>query len=115
MILGTGTDIIEIDRIQRAVERWGDAFLKHEFTPAEIEHARKFKFPFQHYAGRFAAKEAIFKAMGNPHLSWHDITIINDADGKPVCHYKDTAFKHRLLISISHSRDYAVASAIVEE
>ena len=79
MILGTGIDIIEIDRIQKAVDRWGDVFLNYIFTPAEIEHARKFKFPYRHYAGRFAAKEAIFKAMGIPDLSWHDVTIINDA------------------------------------
>jgi len=114
MILGSGIDIVEIARIQKAVERWGEAFLNHVFTPAEIKHARKFKFPFQHYAGRFAAKEAIFKAMGIPHLSWHQVTIINDTQGKPVCHLDNIDFKHRLLISISHSRDYAVASAIVE-
>ncbi len=114
MILGTGIDIIEIDRIQKAVERWGDAFLNHVFTPPEIENAQKFKFSYAHYAGRFAAKEAIFKAMGDPHLSWQDVTIINDSDGKPVCHCHKTNFKNRLLISISHGRDYAVASAIVE-
>jgi len=115
MILGTGIDIIEIDRIQKAVERWGDVFLNYVFTPAEIEYAKKFKFPYRHYAGRFAAKEAIFKAMGIPDLSWQDITIINDPTGKPVCYYENKDFKHRLLISISHSRDYAVASATVEE
>ncbi len=114
MIIGTGIDIIEIDRIQRAVERWGEGFLRHVFTAAEIEHAKKFKFPYPHYAGRFAAKEAIFKAMGRPNLSWQDVTISNDPSGKPVCHYNNSDFKHRLLISISHSRDYAVASAIVE-
>jgi len=115
MILGTGIDIVEINRIQKAVERWGDGFLNHVFTPSEIQHAKKFKFPYQHYAGRFAAKEAVFKAMGNSHLSWHDLTITNDTNGKPLCRYKNSDFKHRLLISISHSRDYAVASAIVEE
>jgi holo-[acyl-carrier protein] synthase len=114
MIIGTGIDIIEVDRIQKAVERWGDGFLKHVFTPPEIEYAQKFKFPYRLYAGRFAAKEAIFKAMGNPDLSWQDITIINDTRGKPVCYYNNIDFKDRLLISISHSRDYAVASAIVE-
>ncbi len=118
MILGTGIDIIEIERIQRAVERWGDGFLNHVFTSVEIEHAKKFRFPYPHYAGRFAAKEAIFKAMGIPQLSWQDITITNDREGKPVCHYNNGPlnidFKHRLLISISHSRDYAVANAIVE-
>jgi len=114
VILGTGIDIIEIERIQKAIERWGDGFLNHIFTPAEIEYAQKFKFPYQHYAGRFAAKEAIFKAMGIPHLSWYDVIIINDTNGKPVCHFTNIDFKHRLTVSISHSRDYAVASAIVE-
>ena len=115
MILGTGIDIIEIDRIQKATERWGDDFLKHVFTSPEIEHARKFKFPYRYYAGRFAAKEAIFKAMGIPDLTWHDVTIVNDAQGKPVCQFNNMVLKHHLSISISHSRDYAVASAIVEE
>src|SRR5580698_7861625 len=114
MILGTGIDIIEIDRIQKAVERWGDGFLNYVFTPGEIEFAGKFKFPYQHYAGRFAAKEAIFKATGIPHLTWHDVTIINDASGKPVCYFNNMDFKHRISISISHSRDYAIANAIVE-
>jgi len=115
MILGTGIDIIEVSRIEKAVQRWGDEFLNHVFTSTEIKYASKFKFPYRHYAGRFAAKEAIFKAMGDPNLSWHDVTIINDPTGKPVCHYNNKVFKNRLLISISHSRDYAVASAIVEE
>jgi len=114
MILGTGIDIIEIQRIQRAVERWGEGFLSHVFTSVEIEHAKKFKFPYGHYAGRFAAKEAVFKAAGIPHLKWHDLAITNDTNGKPVCQFNNIEFKHRLSISISHSRDYAVASAIVE-
>ena len=115
MILGTGIDIIEVDRIQKAVERWGDVFLNYVFTPWEIGYARKFKFPYRYYAGRFAVKEAIFKAMGNPDLSWHDVTITNDSSGKPVCRFNKINFKHRLLISISHNRDYAIASAIVEK
>lgn len=114
MILGTGIDIIEVDRIEKAVQRWGDVFLNHILTASEIEYARKFRSPYRHYAGRFAAKEAIFKAMGNPNLSWHDMTIINDPTGKPVCHYSNKDFKNRLLISISHSGGYVVASAIVE-
>jgi len=105
MILGTGIDIIEIDRIQKAVERWGDVFLNFVYTPAEIEAAKRFKFPYRHYAGRFAAKEAIFKAMGIADLSWQDVTIINDASGKPICDFNNSLlndkFKNRLLISIS--------------
>ena len=115
MILGSGIDIIEIDRIQKAVERWGEVFLNYVFTPTEIENAKRFKFPYRHYAGRFAAKEAIFKAVGIPHLSWHDVTITNDVNGKPICQFHNVNFKNRILISISHSRDYAAASAIVEE
>ncbi len=115
MIIGTGVDIIEVDRIQKAVERWGDDFLKHILTPAEIKQAKNFKNPYQHYAGRFAAKEAIFKAAGIPHLSWQHVSISNDQSGKPVCHFQDLEFKHRLLISISHTKYYAVACAIVED
>ena len=115
MILGTGIDIIEIKRIQQSIERWGDSFLNHVFTPEEIQHAKRFKSPFAHYAGRFAAKEAIFKAAGIPDLSWHHVTILNDPEGKPVCQFNHIQFNHRLIISISHSRDYAVANAIVEK
>ena len=113
MIIGTGIDVIEIHRIQAAVERWGEAFLNYVFTPAEIDHARKYKFPYPHYAGRFAAKEAIFKAIGIPKFTWHDISITNDPDGKPICVHRDPDFKLHILLSISHCRDYAVASAII--
>ena len=113
MILGTGIDIIEIHRIQAAAERWGDAFLNYVFTPAEINYAKKHKHPYPHYAGRFAAKEAIFKALGNPKFAWHDISIVNDADGKPHCVHRDPQFKLHIMLSISHCKDYAVASAIV--
>ncbi len=112
MILGNGIDIIEIKRIENAIERWGDAFLTHVFTMDEITYAQKFKFPYPHYAGRFAAKEAIFKALGDPQLTWQDVSIINDATGKPVCHFRRQITQH-VMLSISHSRDYAVASAIV--
>lgn len=115
MILGTGIDIVEIGRIQKAIERWGDAFLRHVFTAEEIECAQKFKFPYPYYAGRFAVKEAIFKAAGIPDLTWHDVSICNDAQGKPFCRDHHQKIKNRLLISISHSKDYAVATAIVEE
>ncbi len=114
MILGTGVDIVEVKRIKAAIERQGEAFIKRVFTPAEISYIKKYKFPFPHYAGRFAAKEAIFKAMGNPKLSWQDISIVNDVDGKPLCHYTNKKYQHRILISISHEKNYAVAQAIIE-
>lgn len=116
MILGIGTDIIEIDRIQKAVERWGENFLSHVFNDEEIEYAQKYKFPAPHLAGRFAAKEAIYKAIGNnKYLGWRDITILNDENGKPYCILNDRKFDNKILISISHTRIYAVASAVFTE
>lgn len=113
MILGTGIDIIEISRIQKAVERWGDGFLNHIFNDEEINYSKRQKNPHQHYAVRFAAKEAIFKAVGDPQMTWKDLTITHDPYGKPVCRYDARGFNNKILISLSHSKDYAVASAIV--
>ena len=114
MILGIGTDIIEITRIEQAIGRWGDHFIEHIFNPEEIDYASQFKHPAQHYAVRFAAKEAIFKAIGDdPNLNWKDITILNDHHGKPYCRLNRPKFKNRILISLSHSKHYAVASAVI--
>lgn len=114
MIVGNGVDIIEVDRIKLAIKRWGDNFLKHVFTDEEIEYAYKRRFPYQHFAARFAAKEAVLKAFGdNAHISWKDIKIMNDKNGKPVCIYKDKKFHKEILISIAHTENYAVASAII--
>lgn len=113
MILGTGIDIIEISRIKKAVDRWGDDFLKHVFNDEEIRYSKGQKNPYQHYAVRFAAKEAVFKALGDPTLTWKDITITHDSHGKPVCRPETEKFSSKILISLSHSKDYAVASAIV--
>ena len=114
MILGTGIDLIEIGRIKKAIERWGDHFLDHVFCKEEIDYARKQKNPFQHFAARFAAKEAVLKAIGdNAHVNWKDIKILNVETGKPVCIYNEAKFKNKILISISHTDNYAVASAII--
>jgi holo-[acyl-carrier protein] synthase len=115
MIIGTGIDIIETYRIQEAVERWGDQFVNHVFTEAEIKYSRQHKFPAQHFAARFAAKEAVFKAVGDPLLSWKHIEILNDPTGRPVCTIKKGNFPHRIIISISHTKNYAVANAIVTD
>ena len=114
MIVGTGVDLIEVQRIQHAIERWGDHFLNHVYTPQEIAWAKTFKFPYTHYAGRFAAKEAVFKALGDPNATWQDMIILNDSQGKPVCTYRKNNFKHKIHISISHIKNYALAQAIVE-
>ena len=114
MVTGTGIDIIEIDRIEKAIKKWGNDFLEHVFTKEEIAYAQKHKYPAQHFAARFAAKEAVLKAFGkNSHIHWKDIKISNDKYGKPLCLYSNKNFKKRILISISHTHVYAVASAII--
>ncbi len=114
MILGTGIDIIEIDRIRKSIDKWGDNFLNHVFLQEEIAYARKHKNAAQHFAARFAAKEAVYKALNDKSISWKDIKIINDADGKPHCIImKENHDHHKILISLSHSENYAIANAII--
>lgn len=114
MISGIGVDIIEIKRIERAIEKWGDHFLSHVFCDEEIEYAKKNKHPAQHFAVRLAAKEAVFKAIGDkPDIGWKDIKIMNDKYGKPICIYNDKKFKNKILVSLSHTENYAVANAII--
>ena len=113
MIIGTGIDIIEIDRVKNAIERWGDNFINYVFNNEEIQYAKQSKFPEQHFAARFAAKEAIYKSIGDSNIHWKDITIINNKDGKPYCKLNKISFKNKIYISISHTHKYAVANAII--
>jgi len=114
MIIGTGVDITEVNRLRRAVEKWGDIFLNRVFTKDELENSKTRGSLYQHLAGRFAAKEAIFKALGNKHLTWQDVQIINDAEGKPHCSLLNGKGKEvNVHISISHVKSYAVANAII--
>ena len=114
MILGTGIDIIEVERIASAIKRWGNGFLNHVFTPKEIAYSKKHRYPNQHFAARFAAKEAFLKALGdNSETNWKDIEITNDKNGKPICSYKKKNFKGKIFISMSHTKNYAVANALI--
>jgi len=114
MVLGLGVDIIEIARIEKIIKKWGDNFLKHVFLDEEIEYAQKYKNPAQHFAVRFAAKEAVFKAFATrPKITWKDIKILNNEFGQPICEFKDKEFKDKIIIALSHSDNYAVASAII--
>jgi holo-[acyl-carrier protein] synthase len=118
---GLGTDIIEISRIRQSIERHGAHFLDRLFSQQEQDFCYKYQDPVPHFAGRFAAKEAIAKAFGTgfgEQLAWHDIEIINDKLGKPIVHLSDTLKKKlsnpHIHLSISHSTDYATAVAIWE-
>lgn len=120
MLKGIGNDIIEISRIERAIQRHGDRFLNKIFTPKERAYCAGYAEAKRHYAGRFAAKEAVVKALGTGFrlgISWIDIEILNDALGKPVVYFS----KHvqallgdvQCLISISHCREFASAVAVI--
>ncbi|MFW6170266.1 MAG: holo-ACP synthase [Planctomycetota bacterium] len=121
-VIGIGTDIVEVLRIARMIERHGELFLGRIFTRGEIEYCSARKAATQHYAGRWAAKEAILKAIGTgwaPGIQWRDMEIRNDAAGKPrvalaggarsVCAQLGVA---DMLISLSHCRSHASAVAI---
>jgi len=116
MLIGTGVDITEVRRVRQAVEKWGNDFLRRVFTEGEIENAKTKTSFYQHLAGRFAAKEAIFKAAGDKKLSWQDIQILNNPEGKPVCQFLNGRGKNiHAHISISHVKTYAVANAVVTQ
>lgn len=114
-IVGIGTDIIEIERIARAVES-NPRFAKRIFTQAELDYCRGRKSCHSHLAARFAAKEAVAKAIGRS-LSWQDVELANGTHGKPVVKLRGAAKKFaegcRVMVTISHSRHYATATAIL--
>lgn len=117
-----GTDIIEVGRIKKSIERLGKTFLNTIYTEEEIKYCESKKMSkYYHYAGRFAAKEAIFKAVStlleNKYdISWQNAQIINDKNGNPKIEFKDIRLKklRNIDISISHCREYAVATVIAE-
>jgi holo-[acyl-carrier protein] synthase len=116
-VQGLGTDIIEIERVRQSIDRHGQHFLNRLFTQQEQDYCYQYKDPVPHFAGRFAAKEAIAKALGTgfgAHLAWHDIQVLNDEAGKPVVKIMEKSqFKGaQVLVSISHSKDYATAVAM---
>ena len=119
MIIGLGTDTVEISRIKKAIERTS-TFLEKVYTKKEIEYISKKKNPYPSYAGRFAAKEAISKAFGTGVRKFGllDIEILNDDLGKPLVYLSDELIKKyngKLNLSISHSKEYATATAILED
>lgn len=117
MRISCGTDIIEIDRIKDSIDSLGDKFLNTIYTPKEIEYCESRKAQkYQHYAARFAAKEAIFKALSTRIMgkySWTDFEVLNDEHGKPkVFLATDIPHLEDIDISISHCKLYAVANVI---
>ena len=128
MKVTTGIDIIEVNRIQKSIEVLGNDFLNRIYTENEIEYCNKSgAIKYQHFAARFAVKEAVFKAIsqfitGREDALWKDIEVINIESGKPVINVEKLKENIRktanvlqlkdIDISISHIKDYAVASAV---
>ncbi|WP_209125120.1 holo-ACP synthase [Alkalihalobacillus sp. BA299] len=116
MIIGTGIDIVEIKRIQKAIERT-DKFVMRILTHNERKKYNDLssKRQIEYLAGRFAAKEAFVKALGtgiSKQVGWQDIEVLNDKfSGKPIIYWNGDEVVH---ISISHSKEYAVAQVIIE-
>ena len=121
-IIGIGTDITECLRIARMIERHGELFLNRVYTPEEIRYCQSRKQATQHFTGRWAAKEAVLKALGTGWvrgISWRDVEIRNDPGGKPVVAVRGGAQDvveqlgiTKLLVSISHCYTHATACAI---
>jgi holo-[acyl-carrier protein] synthase len=124
MIVGLGIDITEVDRIEAAIARHGQPFLKRVFTPSEIEYCERHKNRFERYAGRFAAKEAGMKALGTGWrrgVRWVDFEVVRLASGRPTLelHGRAHEFAGRLgvtaiSLSITHSANTALAQVIFE-
>lgn len=122
MIKGIGTDIIEVSRIEDIINKYGQKFLDKVFTEKEQAYCNMHSKNARNYAGRFAAKEAVVKALGiglSEGLSWLDIEIINNEQGKPILALSSSFkqhFKNPVIhLSISHCHAYATATAIWEE
>jgi len=119
MIRGIGIDIIEVSRIKRMMERYGDKFFQRILTEKEIAYCKGFVNSELHFAGRFASKEAYSKAIGtgiSKDFRWKDIEILNDERGKPHIHHtvENEYSKLGFEISISHTKDYGCAVVVCE-
>ncbi len=124
MIRGIGVDIVNVERVERAVERWGYRFLNRIFTAAEIERCEQRARPAQCLASRFAAKEAFAKALGSgmrEGLRWCDIEVVQDHLGKPslLLHNQakkllETTAGKRTWLSLSDERESALAVVVIE-
>lgn len=116
---GLGSDIIEIDRIKKSIDEHGQRFLDRLFTTNEQAYCNKHKMAERHYAARFAAKEAIVKAFGTGFregITWLDIEIVHDNQGKPEVVLSDRLMERfespKILLTMSHCKEYATATAV---
>lgn len=121
MKITCGTDIIEISRIKEDIEKIGESFINRIYTENEIKYCESKKNQkYQHYAVRFAAKEAVFKAISefldNKYsISWKDIEILNNSQGKPIVKLEGKQLNslESIDLSLSHCKEYATANVVI--
>ncbi len=125
VVIGLGTDLIEIARIERSVERFGDAFLQRVYTPGEIAYCKRKKNAAESLAARFAAKEAGAKALGtgiSRGVSWTEFEVTRLPGRRPELHLSGRAAEiaaalriRRISLSLSHSRTVSIAVVVAED
>ena len=126
MVLGLGTDLIETERVRESIDRFGDRFLRRIYTPGEIAYClRKKKHAAESFAARFAAKEAGAKALGtgiSRGVSWQELEVGREPGGRPTLHLTGRAAElaavlgvRRVQLSLTHSRDLAMAFVVMED
>jgi holo-[acyl-carrier protein] synthase len=123
-VIGIGVDLVECDRIQRSMDRFGERFLHRVFTDGEIEYSMAMKFPARHLAARFAGKEAVSKAFGTgigKAMGWRNIDIQKKESGEPFLVLSGPAQAYAAergvtsaLITLSHTEHHAVACVVLE-
>ena len=125
MISGIGVDLVEIARMERILQRWGDRFLQKVFTAEEIAYCRAKAVPALHYAARFAAKEASLKAMGlglGMGLALKDIGTAHRGGGAPELSFSEAGQRalyraeiRRAHLSLTHTKEFAIAMVVMEK
>ncbi len=124
MIVAIGVDLIEIARIAETFARQGERFQKRVFTAAEVEYCESLAAKFESYAARFAAKEAVMKALGTgwaDGVAWRDIEVAREQNGRPIVTLSGRALERmkelgatRIHLSLSHSQTTAIAQVVLE-
>jgi holo-[acyl-carrier protein] synthase len=120
MVNSIGIDLVEIQRIEEAITRYGEKFTDRVFTPWEIQYCHSKINPMLSFAGRFAVKEAVFKAVGTGFaegVKWKSVEVVNDRKGRPQVRLgkaiRDHIGEKEILISLSHTHNHAIAAAIL--
>lgn len=123
-IVGIGSDLLEVARLASIGRKYGDKFYRRLFTDAEIAYCKSRTHPYQHYAARFAAKEAVFKALGvgwAQGVRWMDVEVIRQEKGPPTVRISGVAKEladslgvSRTHLTLSHTRELAMANVVLE-